>query len=131
MEQLRRNTSKLTDEIFAQALNAAEDAAAEVFKAALRAAAPRGESGDLEKSIVIYEARDRRALFRGTARRRLLVGPGKRKGFYGYFLEYGTGKMAARPWARPACDAVAGEAQAAGQRAFQQYVNDHIARMKA
>lgn len=53
----------------------------------------------------------------GTARRSdtpdgtgVAVGPRKGQFFYGYFLEFGTRKMSARPFARPAFD---GEAQGA------------------
>lgn len=34
----------------------------------------------------------------------------KKKAFYGYFVEHGTSKMAAKPFIRPSYDAVKGEA---------------------
>lgn len=139
LEQMKRNI-ELSEQIFDQALDAGEDAAAAIYKRALQEAAPVGETGDLAASILIYESRDRKAVFKSSSRRRLLVGPGKRKkaggprasrgGFYGFFLEFGTSKMAARPWIRPAIDAVAAEAQAAGIAAFQKYVAEQMARMR-
>lgn len=128
LEQLRRNV-ELSEQIFDQALDAGEDAAAAVYKLALEQAAPHGESGDLAKSIIVYERRDRKALFKAASRRSLLVGPSKR-GFYGFFLEFGTSKMAARPWARSACDAATPEAQAAGRAAYEAYVRQHMSRLR-
>lgn len=69
------------------AADAATDAAAQVFKQAAIAAAPR-KSGQLAKSIKIIKGRKTRSLI-GTGRERVFVGPEKRKGYYGYFLEKG------------------------------------------
>jgi hypothetical protein len=75
-EELRRNTEHLE-----KAIIAAEDAAAAVLRAAVESAAPR-KTGQLEMSVRIFESRDRKALS-GSTRRRLLIGPEKRKGYYG------------------------------------------------
>jgi hypothetical protein len=75
-EELRRSVAALEKAVVDEALKAAEDAAA-----------PR-RTGQLASSVNVFEGRDRKALS-GQTRRRLLVGPEKRKGFYGFFLEKG------------------------------------------
>src|SRR3990172_6169575 len=71
----------------AEAVRASEDAAAQVYQQAIKAAAPR-KTGQLARSVEIFESVNRKALT-GDARRRLLVGPSKRRGFYGYFIDRG------------------------------------------
>ena len=66
--------------------------AAQLIAKELRAQAPRGSTGDLAGSIEVT-----------VDGHTVTVGPG-REGFYGFFLEYGTSKMSARPWFRPAVD---------------------------
>ncbi len=44
-----------------------------------------------------------------AAQKRAKVGPGPRTGWYGYFQEIGTSRMAANPFLRPALVAKAGE----------------------
>jgi HK97 gp10 family phage protein len=65
---------------------------AELIATELRARAPRGTTGDLVESIEVT--------VEGNT---VTVGPDP-SGFYGHFLEYGTSKMSARPWFRPAVD---------------------------
>lgn len=74
-----------------EAVPAAEDAAARVYLSAARDAAPR-DSGQLRSSIKIIEGKDKKALSvesGGSTRRRLFVGPEKKKGYYGFFVEKG------------------------------------------
>ena len=70
-----------------EAVVAAEDAAAKVYRQAISAAAPR-DSGQLAGSIRTFESRDRKVLT-GNNRKRVLVGPDKPKGYYGFFLDRG------------------------------------------
>jgi HK97 gp10 family phage protein len=86
-EDLKRDIEKFSKVVQDEAIQAAEDAAAQVVKAAVEAAAPR-DTGQLASSIQVFESRDRKALT-GQARRRLLIGPEKKKGFYGFFLQKG------------------------------------------
>ena len=86
-EELRRNAERLGKAIAEKAVTAADDATAAVVKSAGEAAAPR-KSGRLESSVRIFEGIDRRALT-GSIRRRLLIGPEKRRGFNGYFVDVG------------------------------------------
>jgi hypothetical protein len=86
-QELVRNCNYLSKDILQKALRAAEDAAAQVVRRAVESAAPR-KSGQLAGSITVFEGIDRKALS-GSPRRRLLVGPGKKKGFYGFFLQKG------------------------------------------
>ena len=86
-QELVRNCNYLSKEVLEKALQAAEDAAAEVVRQAVESAAPR-KTGQLAESVAVFEGIDRTALS-GSQRRRLLVGPGKKKGYYGFFLEKG------------------------------------------
>lgn len=130
-----------------QATGAAEDAAAAVFAEAARAAAPRA-SGQLAGSVKIIDSQIKGTLSFGTEignRRRLFVGPEKRRGFHGYFIETGwrtagskrikrgTGGRAhsqkgsahsrqipGKPWFAPAIAGAESRAQAAAENAFNQ-----------
>lgn len=85
---------KLLSSTMREAVPAAEDAAARKYRSAAAAAAPVA-SGQLRGSIKIVEAKDKTRLYvgkgdgAGILRRRLFVGPEKKKGFYGYFVERG------------------------------------------
>lgn len=73
----------------AEAVPAAENAAAVVYRdAAIAAATVLRKSGDLAASIKIIEGRPQKTLM-GDTRNRLFVGPEKKKGYYGYFVEKG------------------------------------------
>jgi hypothetical protein len=86
-EDLKRNVEGFSKVVQDEAIKAAEDAAAQVVKTAVEAAAPR-ETGQLASSVRIFESQDRKVLS-GQSRRRLLIGPEKKKGFYGFFLQKG------------------------------------------
>ena len=62
----------------------------------------------------------------GSARRRLLVGPEKRKGFYGYFYNFGRKGQPARPWFETASAGVEEQAMEAGIAAFQQVIEQEL-----
>jgi hypothetical protein len=79
--------AELLKSVSGEGLDAATNAAAEVYKRAITDAAPRA-SGVLAASVGIFESRDKRQLS-GDNLRRVLVGPDKKKGFYGFFLEKG------------------------------------------
>ena len=125
LEELRRNAERLGKAIAEDAVTAAEDAAAAVVKSAVEAAAPR-KSGQLESSVRIFEGIDRRALS-GSIRRRLLIGPEKRKGFYGYFVDVGWNmhgkRISGTGWLTKAATSVEQQAQEAGTAAFEAVVN--------
>jgi hypothetical protein len=151
-EELVRNCSYLSKTVLEQALQAAEDAAAEVVRQAVESAAPR-KTGQLAESVAVFEGIDRTALS-GSQRRRLLVGPDKRKGFYGFFLEKGwtwskgrrkrvatgnmhsqsgptegTHKISPHPWF-PDQISVEEKAYAAGEAAFMAVVEGEASRMQ-
>jgi len=145
-EELRRDTERLARAIGDEAILAAEDAATEVVRAAVEAAAPtlnpagrfrrlpRRPAGQLRSSVRIFESKDSRALT-GSSRRRLLVGPEKKTGFYGFFLEKGWNtrgpkkgsaahprksprRVPARPWMYGAVSSIEERARGAGLAAF-------------
>ena len=140
-EELKRNAEKFGKAVAEEALLAAENAAAAAVKRAVEAAAPR-KTGQLAGSVIVYESLDSKALT-GSPRRRLLVGPAKKKGYYGFFLEKGwisTGRarrarkatetthsqrgisggraVPPNPWFSSAAVAVESEALKAGTAAF-------------
>jgi len=128
-----------------EAVPEAEMAAAKVFRTAARAAAPV-DSGQLRASINVIEGKDKTALSTQageSARRRLFVGPEKKKGYYGFFLEKGhrtagphrvkcgTGGIGhsqagvvtqrtvpGRPWFEPAIRSAEASAMSAAESAF-------------
>ena len=76
---------------------------AEIVKASMQRTAPY-RTGQLQESIEISK--------KGREKYSVRIGPSG-SGFYGRFLEYGTSRVAARPFARPAFDAVHNEVQQA------------------
>lgn len=89
-EDLVQKTKELSAEISFAALTAAEDAAAKYMRTAIKRAAPR-KTGELERSVQIVKGR-----VKGTkmgpltaAVGRVLIGPTKLKGYYGFFLDKG------------------------------------------
>lgn len=86
-QELVQNCNRLSKDVLEKALQAAEDAAAQVIMQAVESAAPR-KTGQLAGSVSVFEGIDRKALS-GSPRRRLLIGPGKKKGFYSFFLQKG------------------------------------------
>jgi hypothetical protein len=124
-EELRRNAERLGKAIAEEAVTAAEDAAARVVREAVVSAAPR-KSGQLQSSVRIFEGIDRKALT-GSIRRRLLIGPEKRKGFYGYFVDGGwnTGgkRVSGTGWMTKAATSVERQAQEAGTAALEAVVS--------
>lgn len=97
-----------------KAIRPAAQAGAQVYYDEVRSRAPVGESvhhtkgkkqtfqpGNLRDSI--YQAYADRKSDAGKAVYRISYN--KKKAFYGYFVEHGTSKMAARPFLRPSYDA--------------------------
>jgi HK97 gp10 family phage protein len=123
-EELRRNTDHICKNILDRAIQAAEDAAAQVIRQAVEASAPH-QTGRLARSVIVYESVNRKALT-GSARRRLLVGPEKRKGFYGYFYNFGRKGQPAMPWFETASTSVESQAMEAGIAAFQEVIQQEL-----
>ena len=146
---------KMLESTSVEAVPAAEDAAAKVYLRAIRAAAPTAKrwirktgvysTGDLKRSIKIVQGREIKtpSVKAGTRTRRLFVGPTKKKGFYGFFIEKGwtatgpkrrqrTGRVrahsqrgvtggrtiAGRPWFSSAVRSADSEALHAAESAF-------------
>jgi hypothetical protein len=103
MEELKRSTRQIADVVLAEALDAAQDAAAQVVKQAIEAAAPvskaagnlkslpKHPSGNLRAHIIIARAKAKGLTTTGpqNAVRRVLIGPSKKEAYYAYFLEEG------------------------------------------
>lgn len=75
------------------------------------------DTGQLGGSIEISK--------KGREKHSIRIGP-TGAGFYGRFQEYGTSKMAAQPFMRPAFDATAAAAQLAINEAIWQAVQDAL-----
>ena len=89
---------------------------AEIVRSAVAGSAPH-RTGQLSGNITISE--------RGRKDYSLRIGPSG-AGFYGRFLEYGTSKMSARPFVRPAFDGVRVQAQQSIQESIWRAVQDAI-----
>src|SRR5690554_1594084 len=94
----------LLDKVIGASLEEAAAAGAAVIRDEVEQRAPRGATGDLAESV--DDRPDESSANRATH----LVFVGK---YYGYFHEYGTSKMAAHPFLRPAVDAKKAEAEEA------------------
>lgn len=97
---------KVLEKTSTEAIPAASMAAAEVYKQAARAAAPVETSGNpfgkyrnvtpkhpgqLRESVKIIKGKELKKYFAsaGEPLRRTFVGPERKKGYYGYFVEHG------------------------------------------
>ncbi len=150
-QELVRNCNYFSKEVLEKALQAAEDAAAQVVREVVESVAPR-KTGQLAASANVFEGIDRKALS-GSPRRRLLIGPGKKKGFYGFFLQKGwiwskgrrkrvasgnthsqsgptegSHRIPPRPWF-PNPTEVEAQAQSAGESAFMAVIEAELSRM--
>jgi HK97 gp10 family phage protein len=126
VEEMKRQLSGLSDKIQKTVLNAAVFEGAKVLRNEVQNRAPV-RTGNLKKNIIVYK--DRQPQQMGAAVRylvlvrrikvarkvkRLLRRAAKQgvqinfadNAYYWRFLEFGTSKMAARPFFRPAIDAV-------------------------
>lgn len=114
-------------------LRPAAQAGAQVYYDAVKAAAPVGQSvhhtkgkkltfqpGNLRDSIyqayADKESTDRKAVYR--------ISYNRQKAFYGYFIEHGTSKMAARPFIRPSYDSFREAAIEAARMSLRQGLID-------
>lgn len=133
-----KEVSKFLAGVSREAVPAGEDAAAKVFLAAAQAAAPK-KSGGLQRSIKIVKGKSKRLFSTGNdlgEQARKFVGPEKKKGYYGFFVEKGhkarSGKssdllrktVAARPWFEPAMKAVEDQALSAAENAVNQKLEE-------
>lgn len=103
-DEVENNLRKIAEHIDAQAT--IEDAlsdGAEVVRDAIAANAPRN-TGRLAGSIAISK--------QGREKYSVRIGP-TISGFYGRFIEYGTSRMGAQPFMRPAFDSVRPQVQTA------------------
>lgn len=102
IEQLRAQCAQMSKIAANEAMDAAYKGAAQVYAAAIRAAAPVGRDpknkskkrpghGELKGSVRIYKGKSTELMRGGTTVKlgRLLIGPAKDHGFYGFFLEKG------------------------------------------
>jgi len=156
LEQLRARTAALSKMAAEEALIAAENAAASLIRDSQRTAAPVGPTGKLRRSIRIFKGRVKSLVAGGrtTAVARILIGPEKKTGYYGFFREKGrkgflvkakkakmlhwtkdgrdifarrarVGPQPARPWAAPATAGIEQAAFEAGTAAFDAIIRKY------
>ena len=94
---------KLPNAVRGRVMRSAAMAGARVVRDTAKRTVPV-EQGDLRDAIVARSERDA-----GRHEVKVKVGP-TRRGFYGLFLEFGTVRLPARPWLRPAWEASKGKA---------------------
>lgn len=122
LEQLKKALNQLPVEIQQKALRSAVSASAKVVVDSAITKAPAGETGNLKKAIYRYRSRSGsgtgretylvgvrkgKKAYADTARNRRLNRVGKKytvqgEAYYWRFLEFGTVKMQAKPFMRPA-----------------------------
>lgn len=103
---LRQTLEKLPAAVTADHQRKALSKGAELIRSEAAALAPRGQGEHIAEHIIVDPLTDAeldRAEEVVGAHAAVLVGP-ERRFFYGYFLEYGTSKMPAQPFMRPAFD---------------------------
>lgn len=129
LEQLKKALNQLPIDIQQRALRSAVSASAKVVVDAAIQKAPAGETGNLKKAIYRYRSRSEsgtgretyligvrkgKKAYADTARNRRLNRVGKKytvqgEAYYWRFLEFGTAKMQAKPFMRPAFEGSRGK----------------------
>jgi HK97 gp10 family phage protein len=121
LEELKTNLEKLHNKLAGDSMRQALMAAAGVFKSAIEAATPIGESsytykygnktvrikhkpGTAKANVIIYQRRAWGELSVGQGETSLLVGHEKKHAYYMYWWEYGTKKSPAHGTIRNAFD---------------------------
>ncbi len=122
LEEIKKALNQLPIDIQQRALRSAVSASAKVVVDAAIAKAPAGDTGNLKKSIYRYRSRSAsgtgretylvgvrkgKKAYADTAKNRRLNRVGKKytvqgEAYYWRFLEFGTVKMQAKPFMRPA-----------------------------
>lgn len=110
-DTLLRKLRQLEDAVAGDALEQAVKAGAEPIRADASQRAPR-RTGKLAGSIIVEPDE------KGKTQASVKIGPEK-DAFYGLFHEFGTSKMAANPFLRPAMDEQKDAAVAAVRRELQ------------
>jgi HK97 gp10 family phage protein len=129
LEDLKKALNALPVEIQQRSLRSAVSAGAKVVVDAAISKAPSGDTGNLKKSIYRYRSRSQsgtgretyyvgvrkgKKAYADTARNRRLGRVGKKytvqgEAYYWRFLEFGTAKMGAKPFMRPAFESSKGK----------------------
>ena len=121
LKKVQRQMDRLTGREMRQAATASTRKMAQEFRRDMRARAPK-KTGNLRRHIK-YQVRRARKFEGIWGRVGVLKGKsGKEYPFYAYFIEYGTSRMPARPFIRPAFDSRKGAAVKTGSREFVQFV---------
>ena len=97
---------KLSDAVGENALRAAGAAGAALIRDEAITRAPE-DTGALRNNIIIKRLEE---ISKGNESQTYMVIPRSKPAFYWRFLEFGTAKMGARPFMRPAFDARRGDA---------------------
>lgn len=108
VKELERALAQLPKSVSKGVLRSALKTAGQPVVAAAKANCPR-DRGDLAESITIRSTLSRRQRRRRRVRQRfaaeMFIGPSWPQGAHGHLVEFGTSKMPARPFLRPAWDA--------------------------
>jgi HK97 gp10 family phage protein len=113
LSDLEKNLEQFSDRIAKNILRGAVSAGAAVIRNEARLKAPK-DTGEMARDIMIKRARDSRGsglityhVFVRTGKKSRLAGKKRnvnRDSFYWRFVEFGTAKMSAKPFMRPAFD---------------------------
>lgn len=119
-DTISQNIDRLRSSVAADILEQAAQRGATIVRDAAAAAAPR-RTGKLANSIIM-ETRQKT-----HTRCRVAVGPHKEV-FYGWFVEFGTKNMAARPFLTPAYRQNRGAIREAIRQTLEQAIQDALRR---
>lgn len=111
---------QFASDIQEKALRPAAYAASKVIYAEMKIRAPIGPTGNLHNSI--YQYHDVKLSVDG--KQIYAIGPNKKKAPHWHLLEYGTSRMAARPFIRPTYDAMIGKAMDAAYKRLHEKVKE-------
>lgn len=122
VDDLKAQLNKLASDIQTTAIRSAAYAASKVIYEELKIRVPVGATGNLRDSL--YQYHDTKLSVNG--KHVYSIGPNKKKAPHWHLLEYGTVRMAAKPFIRPTYDAKITEAMQAASVRLHEKVKEII-----
>jgi HK97 gp10 family phage protein len=118
--KLMQSLTQLTTDIQQHAIRSAAYAASQIIYTEINIRVPVGSTGNLKASL--YQYHDTKLSVNG--KHIYSIGPNKKKAPHWHLVEYGTSRMAARPFIRPTYDAKIDEAMRAAVARLHEKVRE-------
>ena len=120
LKDLQKDFEKLTKGFEPKQIEEASLESAEIIRADAERRAPRGPTGNLKKAQI------KKPLKRGNNVASAIAAVDRKKAFYAGFVEFGTSRMAAQPYFRPAVESKGDAAAKHFREKLKQMVDEAV-----